>query len=118
MSPFQPVNAKHLGERSRLFFFDCCTSVRQGVRNIPINLPKRPKTKVPDFGQCLVSYTGYEKESRWTQYFQEYVKTNASITDVLTRTYEQVDNDTDGKEVPIWESSIIGSVYLKGKQYM
>ena len=136
VSPFYPMNAPHLKNIKRLFFFDMCfgEKVNAGIRKWPWpeTKPVLPflKHAVPAKGNCLVAFAnsvGFESRGTkedggfWTRNLCKNITKDMEIHEVLARTYEDTVNDLDLEQVqdknvqgPVW-TTCMGRLNLKCK---
>lgn len=118
VSPFHPDNSPNLGDRKRLFFFDCCLSYADDE-----SIKNHHSMRIPRLRHCLVAFaTSVSEKSSgdigkggiWTRYLHENLKTDASLTYILDKTNEQVVKETqDGKVQGPHYVSGIGPINLR-----
>ena len=124
VSPFFPENAKQLGERIRLFFFDCCLS-KEPIKKARTSMKS---LLLPARGNCLISFsTAIESESNvdtsgsyWTDILSTNLVLDEPLSTILDVTHKQTvsfcrEKFTEQKDIqgPHYVSCV-GPVYLKG----
>ena len=107
VSLFYPMNAPHLENIKRLFFFDMCLGekVNAGIRKLVKAKPLIPilKHAVPAKGNCLVAFAnsvgfesrGTEDGGFWTRHLYKNITENMEIHEVLAQTHDDTANDPE-----------------------
>ena len=123
VSPFYPKNAQHLGQRARLFFFDCCLS-----KSFDKNDSEQSSLLLSAHGNFLIAFsTAAESASKlncdgsyWTDILSKNLESDKPLSTILDVTHEETVSfyrknfsKQKGLQRPHY-ISCVGPVYLKG----
>ena len=94
VSPFYPENAQHLGQRIRLFFFDCCLSKPYALKKSrseesPLLLSARGNSLIA-FSTAMKSDSKLDcNGSYWTRFLSKNLTLDKPLSTILDLTHEE-----------------------------